>query len=134
MHVQLLCILNRTTWITAFGFLAITFPLQSTALSLFVAEYAEDFSEFDETAIASASLAQVYRARLRANNQLVAVKVQRPEISKVIDADLELMVFFAKQLHERVRGLKPYDLPGVAAALRDAIDDELDFENEARNL
>lgn len=97
-------------------------------------DYAASFSEFDETPIASASLAQVYRARLRADGRVVAVKVQRPGITKAIDADLELLAFFAKQLHERVRGLGPYDLPGVAAAIREAIDGELDFENEARNL
>jgi len=93
-----------------------------------------DFSEFDETPIASASLAQVYRARLRADGRLVAVKVQRPGIAKAIDADLELLAFFAKQLQERVRALAPFDLPGVAAAIREAIDSELDFENEARHL
>jgi ubiquinone biosynthesis protein len=93
-----------------------------------------DFAEFDKKPIASASLAQVYRARLRDGGRVVAVKVQRPEITKAVDADLELLMFFAKQLHERVRALTPFDLPGVAAAIREAIDSELDFENEARNL
>ncbi|HUG09741.1 MAG TPA: AarF/UbiB family protein [Opitutaceae bacterium] len=93
-----------------------------------------DFAEFDKEPIASASLAQVYRARLRDGGRVVAVKVQRPGIAKAIDADLELLAFFAKQLQERVRALAPFDLPGVAAAIREAIDSELDFENEARHL
>lgn len=97
-------------------------------------DYAEDFAEFDKEPIASASLAQVYKARLRQDGRIVAVKVQRPEITKVVDADLELIRFFAKQLHERVPALKPYDLPSVIEALRAAIDSELDFENEARHL
>jgi ubiquinone biosynthesis protein len=96
--------------------------------------YEADFSEFDKEPIASASLAQVYRARLRSDGRVVAVKVQRPGITKAIDADLELLMFFANQLHERVRALAPFDLPGVAAAIREAIDSELDFENEARHL
>lgn len=97
-------------------------------------EYEADFSEFDKAAIASASFAQVYRARLRADGRVVAVKVQRPGIAKIIDADFELIMFFAGQIHERVPALKPFDLPAVVAAIREAIESELDFENEARNL
>jgi len=97
-------------------------------------DYANDFAEFDETPIASASLAQVYRARLRADGRLVAVKVQRPNLAKVVDADLELIAFFAHQAHGRMPALKPYDLPSVVEAIKEAINSELDFENEARNL
>ena len=97
-------------------------------------DYAEEFADFDKEPIASASLAQVYKARLRKDGRVVAVKVQRPGITKVVDADLELIHFFARQIHERVPALRPYDLPGVADAIRAAIDGELDFENEARHL
>ena len=97
-------------------------------------DYMADFSEFAREPIASASLAQVYRAKLRTDGRVVAVKVQRPGIAKTIDADFELISFFANQIHGRVPALKPYDLPGVVGAIRDAIDRELDFENEVRNL
>lgn len=92
------------------------------------------FSEFDETPVASASLAQVYRARLRTNGRSVAVKLQRPNLHKIVEADLELIAFFAAQLHQRVAALAAFNLPAVVAELRAAFERELDFRNESRNL
>lgn len=48
----------------------------------------ELFSEFSEVPVAAASLAQVYRARLRATGEEVAVKVQRPDALSTISKDL----------------------------------------------
>lgn len=48
------------------------------------------FSEFDETPLASASLAQVHRARLLDGRE-VAVKVQYPDIEDIIHTDLANM-------------------------------------------
>ena len=92
------------------------------------------FAEFDETPIASASIAQVYRARLRDGGRLVAVKLQRPHLRKQIEPDLDLMAFFALQLHHRVAALAPFNLPAIVAELRTAFARELDFRNEDRNL
>lgn len=49
----------------------------------------ELFSEFDEEPIAAASLGQVHRARLRSGEE-VAVKVQYPDIEKVIETDIRM--------------------------------------------
>merc|ERR1719353_1852135 len=43
----------------------------------------EVFDEFAEEPVAAASLAQVYRARLRSTGEVVAVKVQRPGVTDV---------------------------------------------------
>ncbi|HEY8933441.1 MAG TPA: AarF/UbiB family protein [Rariglobus sp.] len=90
------------------------------------------FATFDETPIASASLAQVYFATLPDGRE-VAVKIQRPDLLKTVQADLELLSWFATQLHLRVAGLQPYDLPSVVAEVKDNILRELDFRHEARN-
>ena len=49
------------------------------------------FSEFSDEPIAAASLAQVYRARLRDSGREVAVKVQRPGALSTISKDLYVL-------------------------------------------
>jgi len=91
------------------------------------------FSEFNETPVASASLGQIYRGRLREGGIDVSVKVQKPEIRKPIQTDLEILSWLAGQIHENVPALRPFDLPSVLEELREGILRELDFSNEARN-
>ncbi len=93
---------------------------------------AQIFSEFNETAIASASLAQVYFAKLNDSRE-VAVKVQRPHLLKTVQADLDLLTWFIGQLHQRVAALQPYDLPAVVDEVKANLLRELDFHHEARN-
>jgi len=95
--------------------------------------FGEVFDEFDETAVAAASLAQVYFARLRAEGSLVAVKVQKPDIAHTVAIDLDLLGWLAAQLHQRSDSLRPYDLPAIVEEVRKGIIQELDFHNEARN-
>jgi len=93
----------------------------------------EYFSEFNTEPFAAGSLAQVHRARLVSNGQEVAVKIQRPGIRKAIRSDIEILLWLAQQLHERVAELTPYDLPTVIGELREGIFQELDFCIEGRN-
>jgi len=87
------------------------------------------FSEIDRTAVASASVASVYRGRLR-DGRLVAVKVLRPGIGTRIKADLALL-----QAATRLLGWLP---PLRHVPLRLAVDEfgaclvrQLDFKLEA---
>lgn len=91
------------------------------------------FSEFDRSPVAAASLAQVYFARLRSTGEPVAVKVQRPDIRRVIEADFEILMWFARQAHHRLDDFRPYNLPTIIEELREGLDRELDFRIEARN-
>ncbi|MDB4474306.1 AarF/UbiB family protein [Opitutaceae bacterium] len=91
------------------------------------------FASFDETPLAAASLAQVHRARLHESNTEVAVKIQRPDIAAIIEADLDLVEWLANQLHQRIKTLKPYDLPSVVEAVSEGVEREIDFRHEARN-
>ena len=91
------------------------------------------FDQFDKEPFAAGSLGQVYRASLRASGDVVAVKVQRADIHKTVSADLEIIAWFARQLHTRVDELRPYNLPALVSEAEKRLQDELDFRNEADN-
>jgi ubiquinone biosynthesis protein len=55
------------------------------------------FADFQPAPIASASVAQVHKARLP-DGRVVAVKVRRPKIEKLVDFDLKVMKLFARML------------------------------------
>lgn len=94
----------------------------------------EMFASFEPEPIASASLAQVHRACLAEGGRTVAVKVRRPGVVRVIQADLELLTALAGQLHQHVDALKPYNLPALAQEISGHLKKELDFVQEARNM
>ena len=89
----------------------------------------ECFAEFETTPVASASLSQVYRAHLR-NGPAVAVKVQRPGIRKIIDADLKLMLGIAQWLEEQAADLILTDPVGLVDEIGRSIRRELNFNIE----
>jgi ubiquinone biosynthesis protein len=95
-------------------------------------EPGEVFSEFDETPVASASLAQVYLARLL-DGTAVAVKIQKPDLQRRLETDFDLAQWLAGLLHQRVAALQPFDIPTVLADARQGVLLELDFRHEARN-
>ncbi|HIG72413.1 MAG TPA: AarF/ABC1/UbiB kinase family protein [Myxococcales bacterium] len=86
------------------------------------------FSEFAEEPIASASLAQVHRARLQDGRE-VAVKVQYPDIEDIIRTDLANMrrVCRVYEFFDR----QPLELLPLLTELTEHIGYELDFVREA---
>src|SRR5690348_12759718 len=68
------------------------------------------FSEFDETAIAAASIGQVYRARLREDGREVAVKVQYPGISAAVRADMQNLGIIMRLIKRMVPGIDAGEL------------------------
>jgi ubiquinone biosynthesis protein len=92
----------------------------------------EVFATFDEAAVASASLAQVYFATLH-DGTPVAVKVQKPELQRRLETDLELAAWLAGLLQERIAALKPMGIAAAIAEARHGVLRELDFRHEARN-
>ncbi|MCA1739826.1 MAG: phosphotransferase [Actinobacteria bacterium] len=90
------------------------------------------FAEFDPVPLGSASIGQVYRARLHGGEQ-VAVKVQRPEAPGRVEADLALMRDFAALLNARFGDRIFIDVRELVAEFEGVIRRELDYEAEATN-
>ncbi len=89
------------------------------------------FAEFTYTPIASASLSQVYHARLH-NGTDVVVKVQRPGIRAVIESDLNLIRRIAEWIVDHVSDFQWMDPVGTVDEFGRSIHRELDFAIEAR--
>jgi len=90
---------------------------------------AEIFTDFDDTPIAAASLAQVHGAHLL-DGTAVAVKVQVPGIEDIIAADIAALRTIANTIGE-VPGV---DLATLAGELSRALASELDYVAEADAL
>ncbi len=88
------------------------------------------FSEFAPTPIASASLAQVHRARLRRDGSDVAVKVQYPEIEEIVHVDLANLRLLARVAN---RVLRDFDFAPIIEELAANVPLELDFIHEGQN-
>ena len=91
------------------------------------------FTEFDWSAIGSASIGQVYRAEL-ASGETVVVKVRRPGIVKNIERDLAVIDDLARVLEGRVEQARAMGLVSVVEEFSDQLRRELDYRVEARNM
>jgi predicted unusual protein kinase regulating ubiquinone biosynthesis (AarF/ABC1/UbiB family) len=89
---------------------------------------ADVFDEFEEDAVAAASIGQVYRARLL-DGRRVAVKVQYPGVGTAVRADLANLGLLLRAARRLAPGL---DAKSVAQELRERLTEELDYDHEAQ--
>jgi len=91
------------------------------------------FSWFDEVPLAAASIAQVHAARLHSGEDVV-VKVQRPDVTRLVHTDLRAMSWLAPHLVGRIPVAALANPPALVELFADTIVEELDFRIEAANM
>ena len=92
----------------------------------------EVFAAFDPEPLAAASIAQVHRARLEDGTEVV-VKVRRPGIRPVIEADLRWLLRLAQLAESESPDLRIFHPQDVVRQFSRSLRHELDFASECRN-
>ena len=94
----------------------------------------ELFRSFEPTPIAAASLGQVHKAILKDSEEVVAVKVQRPNIQKTIEVDLEIMLLLASLMERHVVEMEVLHPTQAVKEFARSIEEELDYTVEASHI
>ncbi|MDQ5846104.1 MAG: AarF/ABC1/UbiB kinase family protein [Acidobacteriota bacterium] len=93
----------------------------------------ECFAEIDSEPIASASLGQVYRARLASGDE-VAVKVQRPDLEEIISFDTAVLYRLVKLTNRFFpKANENADWEGMLHEFHATVFEEMDYVKEGRN-
>jgi ubiquinone biosynthesis protein len=125
-------------WIAEFGKLQDSAPpspydgIQQQFIEQLGAPPEQLFAAFDPEPLAAASIAQVHRARL-ADGSAVAVKVRRPGIRPVIEADLRWLMRLAELAESENPELRNFRPQEVVRQFEQSLQRELDFASECRN-
>ncbi len=91
------------------------------------------FAQFEDAPLASASIAQVHRARLDSGEEVV-VKVQHGGIADKIMPDLDILAGLAELAEKHSTQVRAYQPTAVVRQFRRTLLHELDFSFERRNL
>ena len=93
----------------------------------------ECFPEIDNEPVASASLGQVYRARLASGHE-VAVKVQRPNLDRIISFDIAILYRLVKLINRFFPTMNENaDWEGMLYEFHATVFEETDYVREGRN-
>ncbi|MDO9263946.1 MAG: AarF/UbiB family protein, partial [Desulfosalsimonadaceae bacterium] len=107
--------------------------VKSIIESEFHMELADLFEYFDEIPLASASIGQVYKARLK-DGRTAAVKVQRPDLDHLVAVDLGIMYHLAAVSEKNIEEVSFIRPVAIVEEFARTIFKELDYRIEADHL
>jgi ubiquinone biosynthesis protein len=112
-----------------------TFPFGKVR-SIIKEEFGQDienlYEKFTKEPFAAASLAQVHEAKL-ADGTEVAVKVQRPDVRKIIENDIHILFFLAALVEKHIKEIIYLQPVQLVKEFSEWTMRELDFSIEAAN-
>jgi ubiquinone biosynthesis protein len=94
---------------------------------------AEIFATIESDPVASASISQVHRATLP-DGRVVALKIRRPGIEKVVQADLDILKNLSHLAERRLPFLAQYRPTAIAREFERSLKRELDFSIERQTM
>ena len=93
----------------------------------------ELFIEFDKRPVAAASLSQVHKAKL-ISGETVAVKIQRPNVEKIIETDISILFSLVEFIERRSISGRLFQPVEIIREFSQTVREELDFVNEGHNI
>ncbi|MFN7065589.1 MAG: ABC1 kinase family protein [Aquificaceae bacterium] len=93
--------------------------------------YKDLFDYFEDEPLASASIGQVHRARLRSGERVV-LKVQKPYVEKQVEEDLVILEELVESVMKTELGQR-WDVRSIFEEFSYTIRNELDYTREGRN-
>ncbi len=90
------------------------------------------FEDFYNYPLGAASIGQVHEATLKTGEEVV-VKVQRPGIRRMVQADMELIKKLAKLIERHIPESEMYHPEDTINEFQKMLEKEMDFTTEARN-
>ncbi len=111
-------------------------PVDSESIKKVIEEefkksYKDLFDYFEDEPLASASIGQVHRARLRSGESVV-LKVQKPYVEKQVEEDLAILEELVQNAMKTELGRK-WDVQSIFEEFSYTIRNELDYTREGRN-
>ena len=92
----------------------------------------EKFQSIEKDPIASASIAQVYRAKLKTGEEVV-IKVRRPGIKEKVETDLEIIDYLARKAEKHSERLSEIHIHDFTKEFSNWTREEMNFKKEAVN-